>query len=190
MSFPYTFAEEAFLGRRMKDDGHGFNSFEEKQVISLQVVRKPLVPYFPGEQQSTVGGEKGWSGAEGHSRPRLLVLRQLLLSYQVSLGEALKGKSLLLRTIQSPGDAAGDLWDVLAQKLEQEEKGLLIFPQELPLEETLTQGPYSFSSMSIAVPTSRFSLLDELLGEGAVLISLQAPELESPHRALHQWFLF
>lgn len=45
-----------------------------------------------------------------------------------------------------------------SQKLEQEEKGLLIFPQELPLEETLTQGP----SASAACP-----LLSPLLGLGS-----------------------
>lgn len=70
--------------------GHGFNSFEEKCDFS-KLSGNLWFTYFPrGEQQSTVGGGGG-QGLKRALSARLLVLRQLLLSYQVSSGEALKG---------------------------------------------------------------------------------------------------
>jgi len=90
-SFPYTFAEEAFLGCRMKDDVGTVLIPLKRSVISLQVVRKPLVPYFPGRAaEHRWWREAGGQGLKG-TPTWLLVLRQLLLSYQVSLREALKG---------------------------------------------------------------------------------------------------
>lgn len=63
----------------------------KRSVVSLQVVRKPLVPYFPGRAAEHCwwreGGGQGLKGTPA----RLLALWRLLLSCQVSLGEALKG---------------------------------------------------------------------------------------------------
>ena len=93
MSFPYTFAEEAFLGRRMKDDVGTVLIPLKRSVISLQVVRKPLVPYFPGRAAEHCWWREGGGQGLKSTPARLLVLRRLLLSYQVSRG-SLEGKSL------------------------------------------------------------------------------------------------
>ena len=48
-SFPYAFAEEGFLGHCGMDNDVGMVLIPLKRsVISRQVVRRPLVPHFPG----------------------------------------------------------------------------------------------------------------------------------------------
>lgn len=46
-SFPYAFPEEGFLGYRMNDVGKLLIPVK-RSMTSLQVVRKLLVPCFPG----------------------------------------------------------------------------------------------------------------------------------------------
>lgn len=46
--FPYTFTEEGFLGHWTERSGYNFSIPLKRSVLSLQAVRKPLVPHSLG----------------------------------------------------------------------------------------------------------------------------------------------
>lgn len=120
----------------MKDDvARGFNSLKRKCDFSPSCQETLWFLIFLGEQQSTVGGEKGVVRAEGHSRPAP-GSKVVVAFIKSPFGGSLEGKSL---SCSEPSRVQVMLQETfgmcLLRSVEQEEKGP-IFPQELPLEET------------------------------------------------------
>lgn len=102
LSFPCIFTEDRFLGHRKRNGVDMILIPLKRSVISLQVVRKPLVPHFSESAAKHCWWRGGGSRADGLPRfPPGPAAAAALTSVSL-VGKPSLELSLLLGTIQSP----------------------------------------------------------------------------------------